>query len=173
MQLSEGRNCRGVLVAPSCCAWRRVRFWPSFRLAPDRTDARSQSRSSLRAPGDPAGSRLSYEHRQPLTVILVGFGNGRAGRMAPVRAGAAGLRRSTGAANCPSAARRRSPSPSLGRYSAGSTLPSWCHGFEFAGQRLQLSHGRDARRFLDRWCLSCVRDSRSHPAAGCASEHAS
>ena len=39
-------------------------------------------------------------------------------------------------------------------------------------QRLRLSRGRGARRSLDR-CLSCVSDSRSCPAAGCASEHVS
>jgi len=35
------------------------------------------------------------------------------------------------------------------------------------------SHGQGARRFFDRRCLSCVSDSRSRPAAGCASEHLS
>jgi hypothetical protein len=111
----------------------RVRTWPSFRLAPDRTEGRSQSRpfSRVRAPGRPDPLPVDLRSQTALTVILLGFKNGRAGRMVlfacarrvygaqPGAAGALGLRTAAaavatalrraaaaGAASSPAAARR-------------------------------------------------------------------
>ena len=81
---------RALLIAPCSCAGEgRVHSWPSLRLAPDRTSKITFKAVfvyvHLVALGD-SGWPASTDG---LTVILVGFNNGRAGRMAPVRARAA------------------------------------------------------------------------------------
>jgi hypothetical protein len=83
-------TCRSNLMQRGACTflprWKgRVRSWPSFRLAPDRTDRRSRSMSSsrVRTPGNHDRHWSACGHRRTLTVILLGFKNDRAGRMAP------------------------------------------------------------------------------------------
>jgi hypothetical protein len=91
----------------------------------DRTDGRSQSRSSSRVPvsGRLSRSRLACGHRRALTVILLGFNNDRAGRMA------AHIQRRTALSWCGacsgSVPRRPPPCAAAVRRAAA----GWCGGF--------------------------------------------
>jgi hypothetical protein len=122
-----------VAAALSSCTWKgRVRSWPSFRLVRGQTEARLRSRPSSRVPalGALDQQRLSCEHRRALTVILLGFNNGRAGRMALFTH--AGVATPAGAANCPGSAPRRPPPWAFALRRAAA---AWCGGFPAGASR--------------------------------------